>query len=788
MDINLKNKHRLGVFLSWLLVVAAAAGMVCAYPYIKERAYSYQGEYGEAAALMEEQNRMANLGTQLTAASYSMWEKEEEAKSQEKLMPSQVFVPELERLLGEQAADVSDIMYSDESGMAVAVTENWSSGEYDFENREFLLSVRSNIDERAKNWDDALEVLGGTEQVRVTDEKGQEIQIGGETLFSGSSQENEEDRIRVSIVFDSKGRSSLGDAEGDPEAVRILQGNRYYFENAFDPLAEDYGEDYVYRGISFQGPQNRVYEFHLEKQRILGNQDAETVYLDFYDMVGAGHFMVIWSCLAVLLGVFALTLPALPIVSLGTGRISRTPLGILLLALCLDAVMVVYGAGLMEITFNGDAARMLQRFFGGGSWGNALTVLNGVYWAVTFAVLFWAALCGRAVFTIGLWRYFKERTVTGLALRGIKRCCRRAKHWWDSFVESLGELDWTEKSNKIIVKIVLVNFLVLTLICCFWFFGIFALIVYSVVLFLVLKRYWERARQKYQILLEAINEMADGNLDVAVEEDLWIFAPFYHELTRIQKGFKKAVQAEVKSQRMKTELVTNVSHDLKTPLTAIITYVNLLKQENLSEEERRNYTEILEKKSMRLKALIEDLFEVSKATSGAATVKLEEVDIVSLLKQVRLELSERIEESGIDFRWNLPEEKIILPLDSQKTYRIFENLLVNIMKYGMPGTRAYIEVAREYNESREGGSEEVTVSMRNISAQELHVNPKELTERFVRGDASRSTEGVGLGLAIAKSFTELQGGTMTVEVEADLFRVIIRWEKKKIEEETESES
>ena len=128
-------------------------------------------------------------------------------------------------------------------------------------------------------------------------------------------------------------------------------------------------------------------------------------------------------------------------------------------------------------------------------------------------------------------------------------------------------------------------------------------IVYSVVLFVILKRYWEKACQKYQVLLSAINEMADGNLDVKIEEDLGIFAPFYSQLLRIQNGFKKAVQEEVKSQRMKTELVTNVSHDLKTPLTAIITYVNLLEQEDVTEEERRSYIELLEGKSMRLKSL-----------------------------------------------------------------------------------------------------------------------------------------------------------------------------------------
>ncbi len=173
----------------------------------------------------------------------------------------------------------------------------------------------------------------------------------------------------------------------------------------------------------------------------------------------------------------------------------------------------------------------------------------------------------------------------------------------------------------------------------------------------------------------------------------------------------------------------------------------------------------MERKSLRLKSLIEDLFEISKATSKNISLNLVDIDIVSLLKEVRLELYEKIEESGVDFRFNFPEEKIILLLDSQKTYRVFENLMVNITKYAMPHTRAYISLENRYDK--------VIISMKNVSMVELNVKPEELTERFVRGDQSRNTEGSGLGLAIVESFVELQGGTMELEVEADLFKVII---------------
>ena len=173
-------------------------------------------------------------------------------------------------------------------------------------------------------------------------------------------------------------------------------------------------------------------------------------------------------------------------------------------------------------------------------------------------------------------------------------------------------------------------------------------------------------------------------MSTMITEDIGVFEPFKEQLTEIRTGFKKTVDEEVKSQRMKTELITNVSHDLKTPLTAITTYVELLKKEDITEEERKSYIETLEKKSLRLKVLIEDLFEVSKATTNNITLNLMDVDVVNLMKQVSVEHADKFEQMGLQLRWNVPEEKIILKLDNQKTYRIFENLfffLRNFLKF-----------------------------------------------------------------------------------------------------------
>ena len=371
---------------------------------------------------------------------------------------------------------------------------------------------------------------------------------------------------------------------------------------------------------------------------------------------------------------------------------------------------------------------------------------------------------------MGLKGYLKESSLivrsSGKIRKGVRWIIEKCKEGVDKIYRSFDHIDMDDKNNKFILKLVLVNFVILVCICSIWVFGIIALVIYSIILYLILRKYFNDLKAKYAILLKTTNQMAEGNLDVEITEDLGIFTPFKKEMEKIRQGFKLAVDKEVKSQRMKTELITNVSHDLKTPLTAIITYVNLLKEEK-DEEKQKEYIDVLERKSLRLKVLIEDLFEISKANSQNVTLNVVDVDIINLFKQVKLEMEDKIAAAGLEFRCDYPEEKIVIPLDSQKTYRIFENLLVNITKYAMPHTRVYVQIFR-----KEG---KTIIRLKNISAAELNFKPEELTERFVRGDVSRNTEGSGLGLAIVKSFVELQKGELKIETEADLFKVEIQF-------------
>ena len=240
-----------------------------------------------------------------------------------------------------------------------------------------------------------------------------------------------------------------------------------------------------------------------------------------------------------------------------------------------------------------------------------------------------------------------------------------------------------------------------------------------------------------------------------------------HDINNIRDGLRKSIESEMKSENMKTELITNVSHDLKTPLTSIINYIDLLKRENIGSETAKDYINILDKKSQRLKVLIDDLFEASKATSGAMELNITKIDIVQLLKQSLGENDERFKNSNLSVKLDIPDTKIFINGDGQRLYRVFENLISNIVKYSLSNTRVYIQMYVD-------DENKVVIIMRNISAYELDFCANEITNRFKRGDSSRSTDGSGLGLAIAKSIVELHGGKFNIEVDGDLFKSIIK--------------
>jgi len=240
-------------------------------------------------------------------------------------------------------------------------------------------------------------------------------------------------------------------------------------------------------------------------------------------------------------------------------------------------------------------------------------------------------------------------------------------------------------------------------------------------------------------------------------------------LNNISIGMSRAVEERMKSERFKTDLITNVSHDLKTPLTSIINYVDLLKKRNIDDSDAKEYIDILERQSAKLKKLTEDLVEASKASSGSITVTPERTDIKELLGQAVSEYSDKLTKAGVEAVINAPEKDVAVFADGRLLWRVFDNLLGNICKYSQTGTRAYIDVLDD------AGT--VSVTFKNISNYQLNISADELMERFVRGDVSRHTEGSGLGLSIAKSLTELQGGKFSILVDGDLFKAIVSFDR-----------
>ena len=269
-------------------------------------------------------------------------------------------------------------------------------------------------------------------------------------------------------------------------------------------------------------------------------------------------------------------------------------------------------------------------------------------------------------------------------------------------------------------------------------------------------------------LAKIAEEIRNGNYKTAINIKNYVkpLRLFASDLSACRDGIENAINEAIKGEHLKTELITNVSHDLKTPLTSIINYVSLLKMDNIAEEEKQQYIDILDEKSKKLKRLIEDLTEASKANSGNIKMNVAQVNLNEMALQAVGENSDVLENAGLDVILTERDKEIIVNADSQRTFRIIDNLFSNAKKYSLTGTRVYVDV---YKENGYGVFE-----IKNISREKLNIDPKELTERFVRGDNSRTTDGSGLGLSIAQSFAELQNGVFNIEIDGDMFKAVVK--------------
>lgn len=358
--------------------------------------------------------------------------------------------------------------------------------------------------------------------------------------------------------------------------------------------------------------------------------------------------------------------------------------------------------------------------------------------------------------TSGFCRYWKEDSLIGSICGNVKRR-----------FEKLSEVDLSDKTDTVLLKYVLIQMVIVGVIACFWSFGIVLSVLYSVLLFFYIRKKLKKVQKDYQVLLKEAHQLADGRFDEELTQDVGIFNALGDELKNVRIGFEKAVSEEIKSQNMKTELISNVSHDLKTPLTGIKNYAELLGQDNVSGQDKQVYLENLQHYIDRLNNLIEDLFEVSKVNSGNIELNPVELNVVALIQQAQAETEDLLKQKNLTVILDAPENGIVQALDGDKTYRIFENLFTNIAKYTLPGTRVYVSATAqpEYTE----------IVFKNISEAQMNFTPEEIVERFVRGDKSRHESGSGIGLAIVKSFTEVQNGTFSIEIDGHLFKAVVRF-------------
>ena len=614
---------------------------------------------------------------------------------------------------------------------------------------------------------------------QIFDKEGNPLFKENDDQINEALKSNDSYALKIEYKYGTAGTMSNVTVSGTKlvpeEAYNIEKDLSYYCMDAdLEDLIEDEKQT---DGISIvYGMTDANYD-----EFISANQE-EDEYVEY-------NYSMFWSSAALFfLGVLfvAFFLPCIPKVGRYEGKLFHMPFELAVI-LGISALGIGYSAFAELVHWSFENYHPSVNIM----W-NTISMLgiNWIIWFCLLGVFFCVAESLRLIFTDRR-NYWKEHTIAGMLIRWgkenrgevhekrylLKKAWKDVKAFLHHPYEAILQTDLRDKGNKGILRIVILNFLLLLVVKLFSYsMGLLPLAIYSIILFFVMKKVLNGIKKKYQLLLKSTNQLAEGHLDLPIEGDVGIFRPVQDELKKIQSGFKKAVDEEVKNERMKTELVTNVSHDLRTPLTAIITYIDLLKNEK-DEEKRKEYTEVLERKSLRLKALIEDLFEMSKAASKTIQMNYMKVDLVGLIRQAELENEEKIQEAHLEFRWKLPESKVVLWLDSEKTYRIFENLIVNITKYAMPHTRVYIEM----NER----PDDVQIFMKNVSAGELNFNTEEITDRFVRGDSSRNTEGSGLGLAIAKSFAQLQHGNLNITTEADLFKAEIILPKLEMREKKE---
>lgn len=382
-------------------------------------------------------------------------------------------------------------------------------------------------------------------------------------------------------------------------------------------------------------------------------------------------------------------------------------------------------------------------------------LLNFIVYIITFTTIACVYVYIKNMIKKKPLHFLKTNSLTGMLISYIKL-----------FLDKTASFDLANDLNKKLLIFVGINTLACIILCLLGPFGILLAIGYGLLCFFYLKKQLNKVQKDYLSTLEHAMSLAKGDFEITQNQDAGIFNSLEYELSSIQVGFETSLKEKIKSQNLKTELITNVSHDLKTPLTGIKNYLELLNDPDLDSKTRNEYLTTLTNYTDRLNNLIQDLFEISKANSGNIDLEPQKINLIEFMEQVHAENMSLLEEKNLILVFEHDDEDIYCTFDPDKTVRIFENLISNISKYTLENTRVFVTCKKEKNFA--------TITYKNISKTFLDFDPEQITERFVRGDTSRHESGSGLGLAIIKSFAEIQDGKFKIEIDGDVFKAILK--------------
>lgn len=428
------------------------------------------------------------------------------------------------------------------------------------------------------------------------------------------------------------------------------------------------------------------------------------------------------------------------------------------LFLVVDALLASGTCILTTYSIEGTFLNILNRYH--IEFGQPIVYFTNILaWSITLFFIGLSVYWLKCQFTTSIRDWFFHRTLVGKFIL-----------YFSNKVERIISTDLSDKILKkyIIFSTCLILILAFISLLNIPFFSFFIVVAALIGISIVGYKKIKNVQGQYQDILHMTEDLSSGNFENIKPADSGLFQSLNNNIYQIKDGFEQAVKEQVQSQNLKTELISNVSHDLKTPLTGIKNYVELLNDPNISEKDKKSYLERLNQYTDRLSILITDLFEVSKANSGNIDLEYSNINIIEFIEQVCAENEELLQAKNLQLVTHLPEKDVIVSLDGNKTYRIFENLFTNISKYALENTRVFLDVKDIGNS--------VVITMKNTSKAPLDFN-NDITERFVRGDKSRHEAGSGLGLAIVKSFTEVQNGTFMIETDGDLFKSILSFRK-----------